>query len=298
MYDKTIWTENDIQELIVNEVQENINLDYKACDSLSVHGEKPRNELAKDVSAFANSDGGILIYGVIEEGSKPLEIDKGYDPNEISKEWIEHIINSRIKRRIEGIRIYPVELKNRNPGRVVYVISIPQSMDAPHMAHDKKYYKRFNFESIPMEDYEVRDVRRRNNTPNLKIKFAVNPIEDSTDMELDITVYNISSVPAEYYAIRLFIDKRIVLVSNGRFNIGKEMNIYYNEELTFPAICLTRTFSIPNSIPIWEGVDFHMATIRFSLPESVTDSYLVGWQINGPGFMNNESLLLDFQNHL
>jgi hypothetical protein len=32
---------------------------------------------------------------------------------------------------------------------------------APHQANDYRYYKRFNFESTPMEDYEVRDLMRR-----------------------------------------------------------------------------------------------------------------------------------------
>jgi len=32
---------------------------------------------------------------------------------------------------------------------------------APHQAYDHRYYKRYNFQSIPMEDYEVRDLMRR-----------------------------------------------------------------------------------------------------------------------------------------
>jgi hypothetical protein len=48
---------DDLESLIKNNVQENIHLDYK--DSRAIDGKK-RREMAKDVSAFANSDGGIL----------------------------------------------------------------------------------------------------------------------------------------------------------------------------------------------------------------------------------------------
>lgn len=140
--------------------------------------EKCKNELSKDVSAFANSDGGILIYGVIEKDNVAVKIDDGYDPNIVKREWIEDNIHGRIQRRIEGIRIFQVDLKITNPGRVIYIISIPQSLDGPHMANDHKYYKRFNFKSAPMEDYEVRDVRRRNNVPNVNLWFTVEDVED------------------------------------------------------------------------------------------------------------------------
>ena len=66
MIDKTNWTEGDIQDLIDNQVRENIKLDYKASASLAKKNDNCKKELSKDVSAFANSDGGVLIYGVVE----------------------------------------------------------------------------------------------------------------------------------------------------------------------------------------------------------------------------------------
>lgn len=55
-----------IESLIANEVEENIHLDYKASGALGKKDEK-KSEIVKDVSAFANSDGGIIIYGLTEE---------------------------------------------------------------------------------------------------------------------------------------------------------------------------------------------------------------------------------------
>lgn len=124
------WGEEDIQKLIANKVEENLELDYKACDALG-RDDKRKREVSKDVSAFANSAGGAIVYGVIENDHFPREIDVGYRPSEISKEWLEQVINSNIQRRIDGVRINPVSLSGTNTGRVLYVVSIPQSVRAP-----------------------------------------------------------------------------------------------------------------------------------------------------------------------
>lgn len=48
--------------------------------------EGKKNEVSKDVSAFANSAGGTIVYGMIENGYVPVRLDSGYDPSVISKE--------------------------------------------------------------------------------------------------------------------------------------------------------------------------------------------------------------------
>ena len=94
----TAWTERDLQELIRDQVSESLTLDYKASPAMQRTDAK-KAELSKDVSAFANSAGGILVYGIVENGHVPTNLDDGFDPNEISKEWIEHVLNSRIDRK-------------------------------------------------------------------------------------------------------------------------------------------------------------------------------------------------------
>jgi predicted HTH transcriptional regulator len=155
------WVEDDLLKLIEVGVKENIELDYKACGALAQTDGK-KNEISKDVSAFANSAGGTIVYGIVENGHIPVRIDEGFEPELISKEWLEQVINSRIHRRIDGIIINQIELVQSAPGKVSYVVYVPQSSKAPHQAADKKFYKRFNFESVPMEEYETRktDMRR------------------------------------------------------------------------------------------------------------------------------------------
>lgn len=155
-----IKTEKDILALISNKVEESISLEYKRCSSLS-NTDKMKIEISKDVSSFANSVGGTIVYGMREEGHIPVEIDVGFDPQEITKEWLESVICSRISPKMDGLKIIPIALKEFRPSRYIYVVNIQQSIRAPHQASDRRYYKRYNFNSMPMEDYEIKDIANR-----------------------------------------------------------------------------------------------------------------------------------------
>lgn len=159
------YTISDVEQLIQDEVEENIHLDYKRDGALS-KDDKKRAEITKDVSAFANSDGGIIVYGLAESDHKPQSITY-IDGMVYTKEWLENIINS-IQPRIDGVKIYPVR-KDNDLKQSLYIVKIPRSSQAPHMAKDKRYYKRFNFLSEPMEDYEVKDVMYRHHSPKLTL---------------------------------------------------------------------------------------------------------------------------------
>lgn len=177
LLDKEILTENDIQQLIALRVEESIHLDFKQAESLEKN-DKKKLELAKDVSAFANSAGGFIVYG-IKEDKHVADSVTFIDGAEITKEWIEQVIQTRIQRKIEGLRISPVRFGN-DIKKSVYVIKIPESPLAPHMTSDKRFYKRYNFESVQMEEYEIRNLYNRKEKTKLIIHNII------TSRELDI----------------------------------------------------------------------------------------------------------------
>jgi hypothetical protein len=143
---------------LLNKIPENLHLEYKSGRAIN-HSEV--KEISKDVSAFANSDGGVLIYGVQEDRSThlPVSID-GVDSKIFSHEWIENIIKSNITPIIPDLKIEPIKITGKS-NLVIYSILIPKSHRTPHQAKDKKYYKRYNFKSEAMEDYEINDIRNR-----------------------------------------------------------------------------------------------------------------------------------------
>jgi hypothetical protein len=160
------WTISDLENLIRDEVEEHLELEYKRAAALG-KADKVKDEISKDVSALANSAGGTLIYGIAEGTNSRKHLPETIDwvtDSAITKEWLENIITSRIQPRIPGLQISAV----RSETGSVFVVEVPQSMTV-HQASDKRYYKRHNFSSDPMEDYEIRDVMNRAAQPVIEV---------------------------------------------------------------------------------------------------------------------------------
>lgn len=206
MYEN-LKTLQDLNALVENEAYEDLHLDFKASGSLGKE-DKKKTEISKDVSSFANSDGGTIVYGMLESNNKASGLDAGVSG--LDREWLENVITSTISPRIDGIIIHPIEISTDS---YAYIVHIPKSDGAPHQAHDKKFYKRFNFKSVPMEHYEIMDVMRRQTTPALKLDFGFkrqqitgNSVRPTTTM---FYVVNYSDTPAENFAVRIYVDSRI-----------------------------------------------------------------------------------------
>jgi hypothetical protein len=175
-----IQTKEDLENLIANKAEENLSLEYKDGRALS-----DTKEIAKDVSAFANSAGGVIIYGIKEFD----EVDKKHLPEKItpidrksfSKEWLEQVINSNISPKIEGLKIVSISLSDNND--VAYVVEIPQGSTAHQNTKDHRYYKRYNFKSEPMLDYEIRDILNRMKHPVIELYCEMMLVEEDYEVE-------------------------------------------------------------------------------------------------------------------
>jgi hypothetical protein len=214
----------DLFSYIENRIEENSNLDYKAAASIG-RDDKKKNEITKDVSAFANADGGRIIYGIKEfNDTEKRNLPEALDPidqREFSKEWLEHII-SQIKPKIDGILISPVHV-GTNEWDYCYVVDIPQGETA-HQAKDLRYYKRRNFEILAMDDYEIRDVMNRQKNPVIHAEVRVslggyvNGTANSPRVALRLT--NKSKVIASHYcAVMKFplkIRNSLILIKNSK----------------------------------------------------------------------------------
>src|SRR5262245_49744294 len=158
----------------------------------------------------------------------PLRVQEadGVDSGVITREWIEHVIDSNVQPRIVGLRIKPIEVAQ---GRLAYAITIPAATtNAPHMAPDNKYYYRQNFQSVPMEDYQVRDTMRRVTTAELYVRLSLPrgktaqidfsyQTKISKPIILNALVGNRSAQPAFHTFVQLGIDTDISILSNGDF---------------------------------------------------------------------------------
>ncbi len=205
------WTESDVLKLINDQVEEHLQLDYKRSASLEKSDPK-KKEISKDVSAFANSAGGTILYGVAEGKdangrSIPLEVD-GIDPAQITKEWLEQVINSNIEPPLYGVRINPIPLNSTCPGKVCYAVSVPESHTA-HQASDKRYYMRFNFESVAMQDHLVRLVMGKVQHPRVSGRVELVKLQpnnpDTVSISMQFILTNSGRIPAIDVYLELYV---------------------------------------------------------------------------------------------
>ena len=262
-------TKSDLDRLIEEDIQESLTLDYKDARALEKTDQK-RNELCKDVSAFANSAGGQIIYGIQEDGHHPVRVQDAdaVNPADISREWVEQVIDSNVQPRIQNLRIHPIHVAL---GRVAYVITIPQATtNAPHQAPDNKYYYRQNFQSVSMEDYQVRDTMRRTTTPELYVRLSLprgagiefaHQSEMSKPIILNALVGNRSAQPAFHTFVQLGIDTDISILSNGDFTpVGERADAD-----DVPQNWLMRRISTPPEPPIFKEANLDLTRSSISL---------------------------------
>lgn len=162
----------ELNQLIKDGVEESQQLEYKAAQALL--NRDVIKDIAKDVSAMANASGGVIIYGIKEHsGVEKKHLPEAITPirrDQFSKERLEQIINSNISPKIEGTTIHPIALSE---SEVAYVVEIPQSQTAHQSIKDYLYYRRYNFEVLPMQDYEIRDVMNRLKHPKIEMDFEI-----------------------------------------------------------------------------------------------------------------------------
>ena len=185
--------------MIDDKVEEGSYLEYKDAPALD-----DKEEITKDVSAFANAAGGTIIYGLREFAKPKNHLPEKIDPVDgvaHSKEWLDQIIGT-IGPKIDGVQIIPVRL-GTDDRQTCYVVEIPQGSTA-HQARDCKYYPRYNFRVEPMLDHEIRDVMNRRKHPKLEFKIRVMDTKHGAT-KVAVRVWNVGAVVPRQYGMWMFV---------------------------------------------------------------------------------------------
>src|SRR5262249_17227273 len=126
----------DIDALVENKKAERRTLEYKA--ALPLGTDEAKREFLSDISSFANSAGGDILYGITDDRDendqatgRPREATGLAGVNETSEQLrLENVIRDGIDRRIAGIQIKPIPGFPNGP---VILVRVPRSWLAPHM---------------------------------------------------------------------------------------------------------------------------------------------------------------------
>jgi hypothetical protein len=273
----------DLRGLIENQVPENLTLEFKGSRALAKE-DGPRKELTKDISALANSAGGVIIYGIIEDRQTHVakELDAGVDLNDIPPEWIDQVANGGIHPRVEGLRVRMIDTEEPTQGnRKYFVVTVPESHTA-HMAQDHRYHKRWGREVRAMEDYEVRDVMARSTVPRLKVEITSTSVADPPyTIDIQLWLRNEAITPAEWCVVQIVVPEELNIVDNG----GAHFVESTTSDTGRPVTTLRFDYGGINVRPIWKELRVNplpagRKSVRISAP--TPDNYPLFWRTTAP----------------
>ena len=127
--------ESHIKALIDAQAEETAYREFKR--QIPANGDKSKHEFLADVSAFANSSGGELIYGVEEDGegrASAVVPQIGNVDQEVLR--LQSMLADGIEPRIPGIQFQPMSTAEG----FVLILRVPQSWAGPHRVRTNQHF--------------------------------------------------------------------------------------------------------------------------------------------------------------
>lgn len=197
--------------------------EYKDAELLS---KGKRSDLVKELglqtSAFANTGGGYLVFGVKKDdlSFQPCQLLEGGEPME---EFLAKKIQLSVEYPLIGAKVYRISFAN-DPSQAVFLVEYPNSPKAPHQAKtDKKYYWRANFTSEPAPHFHLELLRNRFTRSSLEISETVFTVRVPSYQEEVDTLFGKSQ------KTRLEVDLQI-LVANTSMMCADVWGLHYRIE--------------------------------------------------------------------
>lgn len=237
-----------VEDLINNQAEESQILEFKGVKEFRPSDPAFLNKLSVIISSFANTNGGLLIYGVNTNRRKASDLEN-VDTEGISENSLYYAIQSRIQKPVEGLEVHFVKTESKSEQTLV-VFRIPESRQAPHMAFDNRYYKRMNYKEAVMEEQEVRLLYNRTNIADLEFFGVVNtngvPLLSEGKIQTinfypRFLIRNISSTIEHHYKLEVSFP---VSLHDSGYN---GLQSYFSRHEGSHAV-----FTIPNKTPLFQ----------------------------------------------
>jgi len=187
------WEVSDVAKLAGTE--EGVYLELKKPSEFIKNGNFSRDlaarELTETVSAFLNSDGGIILVGVQTDKHKrdkktellkPLDTwtsDQTFEHLGISltASQIRDLIYGNIVPKPTGVEVKDLDISVGKATTTVFVVTVAASPLGAHQSVKTwRYYRRTADGDEPMLDFEIRDVNSRRAGPLLHLAYKVSNV--------------------------------------------------------------------------------------------------------------------------
>ncbi|MEN9647793.1 MAG: hypothetical protein RLY57_597, partial [Candidatus Parcubacteria bacterium] len=163
---------SDIQKLIKEKTSENLYLEFKEKRNRSIPDldKEDKFNFSDALSQFANSDGGVIIFGI--RTSKPNDFASDLKPISMPDEFMKRLLDYQlyaVQPFVENVEAKIIMDKD-NTGYIL--ICIPSSLKTPHRSMcSREYYKRGQNGKYKLEHFDLEDIFGRRQKPLLSIEI-------------------------------------------------------------------------------------------------------------------------------
>lgn len=152
-----VFNKDSLKEFVSLQIQEGLYLDYKK-ELTTPFNDAAKREFLKDVSAFANSAGGLLVIGCREPADHLSAEDQivGVADGPKWASTLENMASASIDPKIPGLLFHVVDV---GADKYCILVYVPQSLARPHMVvhtGHRAFYSRSSESTFPMSTHEIR----------------------------------------------------------------------------------------------------------------------------------------------
>ena len=218
----------DIEMLIENRIPEGKTIDYK--QKLSIESNEDKKEFYKDVSSFANAEGGDIIYGLTEENRFPKEII-GIEIENLDKTLLKLL--NMIKSGIEPTLIPQPEFNalEIEANKFILVLRVYKSFTAPHRISFERNHKFWLREDGGNSEMSVTELRNAFNFSQAIIEkvqnFMMNRLQKIITKETPVPLVERLSTGTMDYKGKLLIH----IIPLQSFALKEQIDINKNWEI-------------------------------------------------------------------
>ncbi len=202
-----------IDAFVADARQEDLHLDFKLFASPPELSKDDKKNLAKALSGFANSDGGLIVWGV--DARKNADgVDAAVAKAPIPRidavlSRLNSLTGEAVSPIVDGVEHRVVKAPGADDGFIVTIV--PHSDSGPHMAKlgEDRYYKRSGDSFYRLEHFDLEDMFGRR--PKPKLEIATHPESGpsslaGTEFYITIGIRNTGRGVARFPFLKLIVD--------------------------------------------------------------------------------------------
>jgi hypothetical protein len=196
---------NTINAYVATAQEEHLSLDFKLVNDPDLN-RVDRKTFATALSGFANSNGGLIVWGV-DARKNAQGVDCAVNVQQIDRlgrfiTRLNELTGEAVNPLVDGVRHKPIVDGN---DRGVAVTIVPESESGPHMAKlgEDRYYKRSGDAFYRMEHFDLEDMFGRRKKPKLVLTSRIDARGLDTSIFIGVENVGRGTAKAPYLAFNV-----------------------------------------------------------------------------------------------